>query len=143
MTITVRIFIISLLLFFLNTGCIAAPQGQMQLFLPPSLSTCMPIQIQWNNAIGPTANISVFTLTNQSTLNVEPARRFSNLDAETGSYLWRIDLPSNQNVIVRLTDSAGRLVDSPPTTIVRSVASEPPCKNNHIVPSLFQQMSCE
>lgn len=144
MTITARLLFISPLLILLNTGCLAAPQGQMQLFLPPSLSTCMPIQLQWNNAIGPSVNISVFTLTNQSTLNSEPARKFLNLDAENGSYLWRVDLPSKQNVILRLTDSAGRLIDSPPTTIVRSVASEPPCKNEgQSIPSLFEQMSCE
>lgn len=144
---TIPIFVTFLFLFLINTECLAAPpQGQLQIFLPPSLSTCMPVQIQWNNAIGPKVNISVYTINNQTnSINPEPERRFINLDAEKGSQLWRIDLPSNENVVLRLIDSAGRLIDSPPTTIVRSVASEPPCKieSQSIAQSAFQQMSCE
>ena len=146
MSITIPLIITSLFLVFFSIECFAAPQqAQLQLFLPPSLSTCMPIQIQWNNAIGPKINITVFTLNNQSIINSQPERSFINLDAEKGSQIWRIDLPSKQNVILRLVDSAGRLIDSPPTAIVRSVASEPPCSNEgqSVAQSVFQQMSCE
>lgn len=132
-----------LLLFFIQ--CFAAPKARLQFFLPPSLPTCMPVQMQWSNAIGPKANLSIFTFDPKNALpHSKPVREFLNLDAEKGSHIWRIDLPSNQDVLIRLTDSAHRSIDST-VKIIRSVTSEPPCKieGQSTAQSTFQQMSCE